>query len=275
MKEFTGKVAVITGAGSGIGRALAVALASEGARLALADMDEVGLSETAEQVREIGVACITHVLDVTDRSEMETFAETVSERFGQVNLLFNNAGRSLISDFGYDDEDDFRWLMDVNFWGVVDGTRVFLPYLRRANEAHIINISSLFGILGVPSQTAYCAAKFALRGFSEALHMELVDTPIFVSCVHPGGIKTNIVRNSRLKSDRFGKTMQENERLFDQFALTTPAQAAAQILKGVRKNRRRILIGRDAKIADMVVRIFPASYEKILGRGRPMMFGPE
>lgn len=263
MKNFSGKLVVITGAASGIGRALAVQLAGRGAELALADIDEAGLRETAAMVN--GVECTTYVVDVADRSAMQTFAAQVVERYGRVDLLINNAGVTLVSTAEGVAWDDFEWIMNVNFWGVVHGTKAFLPHLRRADEAHIVNVSSLFGLMSMPLQSTYNATKFAVRGFTEALKMELAGSGIGVSSVHPGGVKTDIARNARIGTDVPFVTREKLVKNFDRKAITSPEQAAAIIIRGIEKNRRRILVGRDARWLDRVVRWLPGRYERLLG----------
>lgn len=264
MKKFAGRVAVVTGAASGIGRVLALQLATRGCILALADLDTEGLRETAQQVREAGARCSVHEVDVADRDAVDAFATAVIDEHGEAHLLFNNAGVTLVDSVQNVDYDDFDWLMNINFWGVVYGTKAFLPHLRAADEAHIVNISSLFGLLALPLQSAYNASKFAVRGFTEALKMELAGSSVAVSCVHPGGIKTSIARNSRVRTDELNVSREDLTAGFDKAARTTAAQAAAQIIRGVEKNRRRILVGPDAKIADWIVRLFPGSYERIM-----------
>lgn len=263
MKNFSGKLAVVTGAASGIGRALAVQLASRGADLALADIDEPGLAETAAMVR--GVSCTTHVVDVADRVAMESFAADVVKAHGRVDLLVNNAGVTLVSTAAGVDYGDFEWIINVNFWGVVYGTKTFLPHLRQADEAHIVNVSSLFGLMSMPLQSTYNATKFAVRGFTEALKMELAGTRIGVSSVHPGGVRTAIARNARIGDDVPFVTREKLTRKFDEAAKTTSTQAAAVIISGIEKNRRRILVGRDARWLDRIVRWLPGRYERVLG----------
>lgn len=261
MKVRPGDVAVITGAGSGVGRALAVRLAGRGCVLLLADIDETGLSETAGQVEEAGAACTSHVVDVADRAAVEAFAAGVAARHAHVNLLINNAGVTVVDEAESMDYEDFEWVMQINFWGVVYGTKAFLPSLRRAESAHIVNLSSVFGLMAMPLQSAYNASKFAVRGFTEALKMELAGSHIGVSCVHPGGIRTRIGRNSRIREVAPGD---EIVRQFERFAMTSPDKAAVKIIRGIEKRRRRILIGPDARFIDWIVRLVPRSYEKIL-----------
>lgn len=263
MKNFTGKLAVITGAASGIGRELAVQLAGRGADLALADIDEAGMRETASMVD--GIDSTTHVVDVADRAAMERFAADVVRHHGRVNLLINNAGVTLVSTAEGVDYDNFEWIMGINFWGVVYGTKAFLPHLRRADEAHIVNISSLFGLMSMPLQSTYNATKFAVRGFTDALKMELAGSTIGVSSVHPGGVKTAIAKNARIGADVAFVTREKLVKNFDKKAMTTPEQAAAIIIRGIERNRRRILVGRDARWLDRIVRWLPGRYERLLG----------
>jgi butyryl-CoA dehydrogenase len=268
MKEFSRKVAVITGAGSGIGRALALALATRGCILALADVNRNGLHETRDQVTAAGAACSTHVVDVADRDAVEAFAADVFRQHGAVHLVINNAGVTLVDQAERASYEDFNWIMNINFWGVVYGTKAFLPYLRQVDEAHIVNVSSLFGLVAMPIQSAYNASKFAVRGFTESLKMELAGSPIGVSCVHPGGIKTGIGEHSRVREDSISVTREQLLADFEKAAATTAERAAAVIIRGIEKKRRRILIGFDARLFDWVSRIFPGSYEKILGLER-------
>lgn len=263
-----GNVAAITGAGSGIGRALALALAKEGCELALSDVNEAGLQETAQQAQACGVRVHVQKLDVADRDAVYQWADTVVSHFGKVNLIFNNAGVSLsetVESMGYD---NFEWLMNINFWGVVYGTKAFLPYLKQSGDGHIINISSVFGIIGVPTQSAYNAAKFAVRGFTESLREEMAISgyPVQVTCVHPGGIKTNIVRSSRIGDVGKMGPSEKNKaaKQFDAMARTSPEDAARIILDGVRNNVPRVLIGLDARVIDTVQRLLPTGYQKLL-----------
>ena len=265
MKKFSGKVAVITGAGSGIGRALAVQLAERGCVLTVADISADGLQETRKLVEAAGAVCSTHIVDVADRATVEEFAAAVVDEHGAVHLLVNNAGVTLVDWAEHVSYDDLEWIMNINFWGVVFGTKSFLPYMRQVDEAHIVNISSLFGLVAMPLQSAYNASKFAVRGFTEALKMELAGTHIGVSCVHPGGIKTGIGRNSRVSEEALSVPKEELIAEFEKAARTTPEKAAAVIIRGIEKNKRRVLIGGDARFVDLVARFFPGSYEKILG----------
>lgn len=273
MRNFKDKVAVVTGAASGIGKALSVLLAERGAVVALVDINAEGLAGTADLITSAGSDCSQHVVDVADRAAVEALAADVVSQHGAVHLLINNAGVSVVDrveDIAYD---DFEWLMNINFWGVVYGTKSFLPHLKRADEAHIVNISSLFGIMSVPLQSAYNAAKFAVRGFTESLKMELADSNVGVSCVHPGGIQTEITRNSRIGEGALEMSRDELHAAFLRAAPTPPEKAAAVILRGVEKDKRRILIGLDARIADWVARHFPGTYERVLGLQRDVVRG--
>jgi NAD(P)-dependent dehydrogenase (short-subunit alcohol dehydrogenase family) len=263
-------VAVVTGAASGIGRALAIGLAKEGiAGLAISDVNEAGLNETAEMLKDSQVKASKHLVNVGDKAEMEKFAATVLAEHGKVSHLINNAGVGLIGTFEQISLEDFEWLMSINFWGVVYGTRFFLPILKLQDKAHIINISSVFGMIAPPEQTAYCSSKFAVRGFTEALRHELEDTNVAVSTVHPGGIKTNIARNSRIGENAPEEYKTQGVKFFDKVAETTPETAAKTIITGIRNKNPRILIGRDAHLISLVHRLFPKRYlnviEKIAG----------
>lgn len=267
MQSLAGKVAVVTGAGSGIGRALAELLANEGCRLALADIDAGNLETTATSLRQRGVQLSSHALDVADRAAVYAFADEVLSAHGSVQLIINNAGVTVSQTVAELRYDDFEWLMGINFWGVVHGTKAFLPHLLKNNEGHIVNVSSIFGIVGVPTQSAYNASKFAVRGFTEALRQELSGSGVAVSCVHPGGIRTNIARSARFYQGPDGK--QDANRAaarFDKLARTSPEQAAREILDGIKSARPRILIGGDARLLDWIQRIFPTSYPKLLAK---------
>lgn len=254
MKSFTGKVAVITGAASGIGRALAVLLANDGAKLALCDIAAEELAVTVRRCEHLGATVVSNVVDVGNRESVEQWAGEVVNEFGPINLLFNNAGVALISNVEDSTIEDFEWLMDINYWGVVYGTMAFLPHLVASGDGHIVNLSSVFGLISIPSQAAYNSAKFAVRGFSDSLRMELeiARRPVSVSTVHPGGIKTNIVVSARTNGQ--AQSMMDPQR-FDKIASTSPLVAARTILRGVKKNRRRILVGVDAKVIDGISRL--------------------
>lgn len=272
MKSFAGKVAVVTGAGSGMGRALAIRLASAGCNLALIDVQAAALEETAmlavDSARGAGVTilCTRGLIDVADRQALEAFAVDVECQHGAVHLLFNNAGVSLTGPFEQLTYDDLHWLMNINFWGVVHGCKAFLPYLRKVDDAHIVNTSSVFGLISVPGQSAYHAAKFAVKGFTDALRLELLGSGIAVSCVMPGGVKTGIVRSSRYRqADNAAPTREELAAIFERIAGLTPLAAADEILRGVRADRARILVGRDARLLALLVRLFPVGYFRVIG----------
>jgi short-subunit dehydrogenase len=258
-------VAVVTGAGSGIGRALAQQLAAVGSALAIADIDEKGLAETAASLTNKS-ALSTHVLDVSDEKGVKIFAEEVVTRHGRVTLLINNAGVALIGSFEELSLDDLRWLMGINFWGVVYGVTYFLPILKQQPRAQIVNLSSVFGIVAPVGQSAYSASKFAVRGLTEALRHELEGTSVYVSCVHPGGIHTPIAKHARLGARASPSKHQASIDYFEKVTPTSPEAAAARILKGVESREPRILIGRDARQIDIVQRLRPATYWKMMAK---------
>lgn len=265
MKTVKGKVAALTGAASGIGRATAQLFARNGCDVAISDVNEEGLAETAEACRRAGARVHVARVDVARREEVHAWADEVAGHFGRVNVIINNAGVALgstIEDLPYE---DFEWLMNINFWGVVHGTKAFLPHLRAAGEGHIVNISSVFGLIAVPTQGAYNAAKFAVKGFTEALRQELEveRSPIGVTCVHPGGIKTNIARASR-QIEREGWIERDSAEEFERAFRTSPEEAAREILDAVLKNRRRQLIGPDAVFIDLMQRTLPELYQRLM-----------
>ncbi|HEY0460018.1 MAG TPA: SDR family NAD(P)-dependent oxidoreductase [Pyrinomonadaceae bacterium] len=258
-------VAVITGAASGIGRALAVRLAEEKiAGIAICDVNAEGLNETAEMVESRGVPVSKHIVDTSKLDQIEGLKTEVLEKHTRVTHLINNAGVGLMGTFEQISLEDFEWLMGINFWGVVYGCKVFLPVLKQQTAAHIVNLSSVFGMIAPPEQTAYCASKFAVRGFTESLRHELEGTNVRVSSVHPGGIKTNIARNSRVGADTPEDYKEQGVKFFDQVAQTTPEQAAETILRGIKAENPRILIGKDAHAINYVSRLFPKKYLKVV-----------
>ena len=271
MKEFSGRVAAISGAASGIGRALAKDLARRGAHLALSDIDEAGLAETVALCEGAGVKVTSQRVDVADRDSMYRWADQVVEDHGKVNFIFNNAGVALGATIETMSYEDFEWLININFWGVVYGTKAFLPHLKAAGEGHIVNISSVFGLISVPSQSAYNAAKFAVRGFTDALRMELEleDCGVSATTIHPGGIKTNIARNARMDGSVAALTggVERARNEFDKAAITRPDKAARQILTAVENDRRRALVGPDAKVVDFISRLPAGLYQRVLIRG--------
>ncbi|HZV87885.1 MAG TPA: SDR family NAD(P)-dependent oxidoreductase [Candidatus Binatus sp.] len=266
MSFLHGGVAVVTGAGSGIGRALARQLAAAGSALAIADIDEKGLTETAASLPTKEAAVSTHVLDVSDEAAVRIFAEDVAARHGRVTLLINNAGVALIGTFEELSLADLRWLMGINFWGVVYGVTYFLPILKQQPRAQIVNLSSVFGIVAPVGQSAYSASKFAVRGLTEALRHELEGTSVYVSCVHPGGIHTPIAKHARLGAHASPSKHQASIDFFEKVTPTSPEAAAARILKGVEQREPRILIGRDARQIDIVQRLRPATYWKMMAK---------
>ncbi|MGD0820037.1 MAG: SDR family oxidoreductase [Desulfomonilia bacterium] len=268
MKELRDKVAAITGAASGIGRALAVNLVDEGCHVAISDVDEEGLKETADMIGNRNIRVTTHVVDVADRDRVKRYAEETVEKHSGVHLLINNAGvvvTETLEDIRYE---DFEWLMGINLWGVVYGCKEFLPYLKQHKEAHIVNISSVNGIYTNPNNGPYCTAKFAVRGFTETLSQELSGTQIKVSCVHPGGIKTNIARNARFyKASDASLSRDEAVAIFDRFmAKTTADKAAKIIISGIKKDKQRIMVGPDAYVLDWLKRLFPVGFQRLAGR---------
>ncbi|MEX0603270.1 MAG: SDR family NAD(P)-dependent oxidoreductase [Marinobacter sp.] len=271
MKDLKNKVAVITGAGSGIGRALAKELASRGCRLALSDVNEAGLKQTVELCDAIDVKA--YLLDVSDRDAIYAHAEAVAKDFGTVNLVINNAGVALSATVREMTDDDFKWVMDIDFWGVAHGTRAFLPHLIASGDGHVVNISSVFGLIGVPKQSAYNAAKFAVRGFTEALRqeMKLEKQPVAISCVHPGGIRTNIANSARMGKSENAIAQRKG---FDKLAVTTPEKAAAVIVKGILRNESRILVGPDAWGIEVINRVLGSAYQPLVERfSRKNLYG--
>jgi short-subunit dehydrogenase len=259
-------VAVVTGAGSGIGRGLAQRLAAAGSAVALADLDEAGLMETAASLSGKRASATTHVVDVAGEAAMRAFANDVVARHGRVTLLINNAGVALFGKFEEISLDDFRWLMDVNFWGTVYGVKYFLPILKQQPRAHIVNLSSVFGIVAPVGQSAYAASKFAVRGFTESLRHELEGTPVSVSVVHPAGVKTAIARRGKLGANTPAATRDEGIAALERMSKVSPEQAAERILEGVERQEPRILIGGDARKVDILARLHPGTYWKTLSR---------
>jgi short-subunit dehydrogenase len=276
MNSFNGKVAAITGAGSGIGRALALQLASEGCALALSDINAANLAETAQMAAARSAKVTTAVVDVSNRTQMLEWANQVSADHGKVNLIFNNAGVAHASSIEGSTFEDYEWIVGINFWGVVNGTKAFLPLLKQSRDGHIINISSVFGLFAQPGMGSYNATKFAVRGFTESLRMELDMTQCGVSatCIHPGGIRTNIAHDTRMSNsmhELLGSDKDFRKVFNNVFLKHTPEKAARVILDGVRKNKRRVLIGYDAVASDLLARFLPAGYQWIVARAMGVM----
>lgn len=271
MKTFKNKVAAITGAASGIGQALALELARAQCDLALSDVDDKGLAETAKQATALGVKVTTAKVNVADCAAVHAWAEQVVQDHGKVNMVFNNAGVALGGTVEDTDYADYEWIVGINMWGVVYGTKAFLPYIKQAGEeGHIINISSVFGLFAQPTQSGYNMSKFAVRGFTESLRQELdiEGGKVSCTCVHPGGIKTNIARNARMSNSMeklTGGASAENMRdQFEALFMTTSQKAAAVILAGVKANKRRVLIGPDARVLDLMQRTLPVVYQRLV-----------
>jgi short-subunit dehydrogenase len=268
-------VAVVTGAASGIGRALAARLAQEGASLAIADIKAAELDETARQLKSMcgsSSKVTTHIVDVSDKERVAEFAREVVEAHGRAHLLINNAGVGLFGTAEQLSIEDIEWLMDVNFWGVVYGVKHFLPILRRQPEGHIVNISSVFGIVGPAGHSAYAASKFAVRGFTEALRHELVGGPVKVSVVHPGGVRTNIANNARPGAGADRAAAERERAIFNNVAArTSPEKAAERIVRGVLRDEERILVGADAWLIDRIQRWVPVKYWRLMGKMIEMM----
>ncbi|MBK6949795.1 MAG: SDR family oxidoreductase [Haliscomenobacter sp.] len=264
MKNFQGKTVVITGAGSGIGRALALRFGEAGARLALNDWNDAALRETIAMVEQKGGTAWGKSFDVSKKEDVYRFAEDAATRFGQIDVVINNAGIALeqcmIERMDYP---DFEKVIGINMWGMIYGSKAFLPYLKARPEAVLANVSSIFGVIGYPNQGPYVTAKFAVRGFTETLRIELAKSPVEVVCIHPGGIRTNIARN--VQSDHPAR-VEKFAQVFEKMAITSAEDAAAQIVNGIRKKKKRIVIGSDARQIDWMARLFPSAYERLIFR---------
>jgi NAD(P)-dependent dehydrogenase (short-subunit alcohol dehydrogenase family) len=267
MKNLRDRVAVITGAASGIGRALAINLADEGCHVAIADINRDGLKETAALIGNKEVRVTTHRVDVSKRDQVYKFAASVVKKHGSVDIVINNAGAGLGGMLEEVNYEEFEWLMGINFWGVVYSSMAFLPHLKQREEANLVNVSSVHGIFTNPGVGPYCSSKFAVRGFTQVLCQELRDSSVRVSCVHPGGIKTNIVRNARIAKGHVPeKSPEENQEDFDKFIARTSSEKAARIIiRGIRKNKSCIMVGRDAHIYSLLTRLFPVTWQRISG----------
>jgi len=262
MSELEGRVIAITGASSGIGRALARECAKRGADLSLSDVDEAGLRKTADSIAARKVT--TKVVDVSDRAAVEAWAAETIEAHGRCDGVVNNAGVSLSDTLVDCDYEDLEWIFGINFWGVVHGTKAFLPHFLERDTGWVVNVSSIFGIVSFPTQSAYNATKFAVRGLTESLRQEVAGTGVHVVSVHPGGIKTNIVRNGRYRQGADGGDRDEAIASFDKIARTSPETAAIVIADAMEAHEPRALIGADAKFLETVQRLFPGNYERIL-----------
>jgi len=266
--KLQGRTAVVTGAAGGIGRGIALALARRGCALALLDIDDAGLAITAAQLAAFGVRVSTYHLDVSDQSAIAAFPAQLTAEYPGVDVLVNNAGVALGGTFEDVSEADFEWLFGINFWGVVRMTRALLPLLHKSDDARIVNISSLFGLIAPPGQTAYAASKFAVRAFSESLRHELAATPIGVTVVHPGGVATSIAKSSRMPQHLSAEDAAERRQFFDSFLTMPPETAGEIIVRGVENRKARILVGADAKRAALLERLMPVSYWNVLGAKR-------
>ena len=260
------RTAVVTGAANGIGRAIAVSLARRGCHLALADIDEEGMADTAKLIQESGVRVSRHRLNVADRSAVAQFPDIVVAEHGGADVLVNNAGVAVGGTFEEVSDEDFEWLFEINFWGVVRMTRAFLPLLRASEDARVVNLSSIYGVIAPPEQTAYSASKFAVRGFSEALRHELEGSRIAVTVVHPGGVATSIAENARIHAGATEEEIAKRRRKYQKLLRLPPEIAGETIVRGVERRESRILIGSDAKTISLIARLLPASYWKVLMR---------
>ena len=265
MKDFRDKICVVTGAGSGIGAACAQALAAEGAYVVMTDIRADMLETAHKEIVEAGGRAETHIVDVSDRDAMFALADKVDKAHGGADLILNNAGVAHSATVADMTMDNFSWVMDIDFWGVVYGTQAFLPHFLKRGSGHVANVSSIFGLIGVPSQSAYNAAKYAVLGFSEALRHEMVEHNVGVTVIHPGGINTNIVRHARLSQGPNAEAEHEEAIIkFQELTMTQPDKAAQIILKAIRKNKARVLVGPDALFVDFIRRIAPVKYLSLL-----------
>ena len=262
MSYGNGMIAVITGSGSGIGRALAQQLNQAGAELFLSDINPLTLAETVDSLARKDIPAHQQVLDVADRQAVHDWAARAAQQCGHVDIVINNAGVGLMSTVEDSDYEHIEWLLNINLWGVIHGTMAFLPLLRKSRQGHLVNLSSIFGLVGIPTQSAYNAAKFAVRGYTEALRLEMAGSNVHVCCVHPGGIKTNIAKESRGGDPAMSK--EERNAEFEKLARTTADSAASQIIRAMEKRKKRLLIGGDARYISLISRLFPVSYPKFM-----------
>lgn len=262
MKTLKGKVAVVTGGASGIGRATALRLAGDGCDVAVADVDEVGMEETAREVRARGKRATTHRIDVSKKEEMQRLVDDVLAAHGRVHVVVNNAGVAVSQTIAEHDLADFEWVVGINFWGVVYGSKFFLPHLVAQGEGHIVNISSMFGLIGLPSQSAYCATKFAVRGFTEALRAELAGSGVGATSVHPGGINTNIVKRARFHD----VAAQARSVKFFETKTVPPSVVADGISRAILRNQARLLVTKETYVVDALKRAAPTLTDALVAR---------
>ena len=266
MDSLKDRVSVVTGAASGIGRATARVLAGRGSHLALCDVDRAGLEKTARELESSAIRVTTHLVDVSNKARMSELPEEVTREHGAVHVVINNAGVAVASTFAQHSLEDFEWLFGINFWGVVYGCKFFLPKLLEADQAHIVNISSVFGFTGVPMNGSYCASKFAVRGLTETLRIELSGTNVGVTCVHPGGIATKIAENSRFNDPGSSKLKDLRQLTVDRFKRMLPPEKAGEaIVRAIERNTARLLITPEAYLIDAVKRVFPALSTELVG----------
>ncbi len=264
--RLAGRTAVITGAASGIGRAITLSLARRGCHLALADIDEAGLTETADLAGVCNVRTSRHCIDVADRAAVAAFPEVAAAEHGGVDVLVNNAGVAVGGTFEQVSDEDFEWLFEINFWGVVRMTRAFLPLLRASDDARVVNISSVYGLIAPPEQVAYAASKFAVRGFSEALRHELEGSGVGVTVVHPGGVNTSIAEKARVPAGVTEEEIEQRRERYRKLLRLPPEIAGETIVRGIERRQARVLVGSDAKVISAIVRLLPVSYLKVLAR---------
>jgi short-subunit dehydrogenase len=262
MRNLKERIAVVTGAAGGIGRFVSRRLAKKGCILALVDLNAEGINQTAEQIASFGGRASLHPADVSDKSGVSKLVETIVSRYGAVHILVNNAGVSLAGPFEAVSLEDFEWIFGVNFWGAVYCCKFFLPHMRRVEEAHIVNVSSDFGLIGLGTKTGYCSTKFALRGFSEALRAELHGTQIGLTCVYPGPVDTNLVRSGR----SWDKEKQKLEARFVELRSIPIEKVADRIVRGIERNSSRVLIGADSRLIDVMTRLSPTLTAAIVAR---------